>query len=427
MRKSRAAAAIVAVLATAVAASPAAAQTTPGGPWSQPNQNESLSSIRDYDELVKTMRRYVERSDGAARFSWGKYEAKRSGRPIPIVSVGSGDRKMVIIANQHGNEFTVSNSALEIIRALTSNASGAKAIRDELTLTIIPRVNVDGFDATPTGSPWRWNVDPFSCEPCPAFYEEDHGYDINRYHSYLTGDPLDDPNTDQGDNPVPEANTVRAAYDAAGGGDEVEVVLDLHHQGTYRDPDGSMVTAATTWPNAFATADALGIRPAFDKDVETSKKVVSTLLTATDGKGYANFSRYPGTLPPGISRNAYGLLGSASVLIEMRGDIGQKSNGYIAKTAYVASASVVDALADGSLYETSTARAEALKEPARASATSRRYACRRSSARSRASASAHGTSGTTPDRSQLAPVTASTTWPRGRFARTCGASTIGVT
>ena len=67
--------------------------------------------------------------------------------------------------------------------------------------------------------------------------------------------------------------------------------------------------------------------------------MVSTLLTATDGKGYANFSRYPGTLPPGISRNAYGLLGSASVLIEMRGDIGQKSNGYIAKTAYVASAS----------------------------------------------------------------------------------------
>ena len=46
----------------------------------------------------------------------------------------------------------------------------------------------------------------------------------------------------------------------------------------------------------------------------------------------------------------------------MRGDIGQKSNGYIAKTAYVASASVVEALADGSLYTTSTARAESLKE-----------------------------------------------------------------
>jgi len=368
MKQYRAAAAIVAALAMfAVAASPAAAQTTPGGPWSQPNQNESLSSIRDYDELVKTMRQYVQRSNGAARFSWGAYAAKGSGRRIPIVTIGSGDRGMVIIANQHGNEFTVSNSALEIIRALTSNASGSKAIRDELTVTVVPRVNVDGFDATPTGRPWRYNVDPFCSSNCPAFYEDEQGFDINRYHSYLTSDPNDDPNTGpvtvgQGDNPVPEARTVRAAYDAAGGGDKVEVVLDLHHQGTYVDPDGSMVTAATTWPNAFATADALGIRDAFDEDVETSKKVVSTLLTATDRKGYANFSRYPGTLPPGISRNAYGLLGSASVLIEMRGDIGQKSNGYIAKTAYVASASVVDALADGSLYDTSTARAEALKE-----------------------------------------------------------------
>ena len=368
MKQHRAAAAIAVALATfAVAVSPAAAQTTPGGPWSQPNQNESLSSIRDYDELVKTMRQYVQRSNGAARFSWGAYAAKGSGRRIPIVTIGSGDRGMVIIANQHGNEFTVSNSALEIIRALTSNASGSKAIRDELTVTVIPRVNVDGFDATTTGSPWRENVDPFTCSPCPAFYANNRGYDINRYHSYLKSDPNDNPNTGpvavgQGDNPVPESRTVRAAYDAAGGGDKVEVVLDLHHQGTYVDPDGSMVTAATTWPNAFGTADALGIRPAFDEDVETSKKVVSTLLTATDGKGYANFSRYPGTLPPGISRNAYGLLGSASVLIEMRGDIGQKSNGYIAKTAYVASASVVDALADGSLYDTSTARAEALKE-----------------------------------------------------------------
>ena len=162
---------------------------------------------------------------------------------------------MVIIANQHGDEFTVSNSALEIIRALSSNAKGAKAIRDELTVTVIPRVNVDGFDATPTGRPWRYNVDPFCSSNCPAFYEDGQGFDINRYHSYLTSDPNDDPNTGpvtvgQGDNPVPEARTVRAAYDAAGGGDEVEVVLDLHHQGTYVDPDGSMVTAATTWPNA---------------------------------------------------------------------------------------------------------------------------------------------------------------------------------
>ena len=83
-------------------------------------------------------------------------------------------------------------------------------------------------------------------------------------------------------------------------------------------------------------------------------------MQAVHQYGYANFSRYCGTLPPGISRNAYGLLGSASVLLEMRGGIGQKANGYIAKTAYVGAAAVIDALADGSLARADVGPAEAL-------------------------------------------------------------------
>ena len=74
------------------------------------------------------------------------------------------------IANQHGNEFTVSNSALELVRALTSNAAGAKEIREAVTVTVMPRVNVDGFDATPIGEPWRKTLPVLHGRPCPAFY-----------------------------------------------------------------------------------------------------------------------------------------------------------------------------------------------------------------------------------------------------------------
>jgi predicted deacylase len=360
------AACIVAVLTVA----PASAQqpeSTPGGPWEQPNQHESLAAIRDYGELVSTLDQLVKRSGGAAKLSYSPFHAKGSGRAIPIVTVGSGERGIMIIANQHGNEYTVSNSAVELARALTSNAAGAKAIRDALTVTIMPRVNIDGFDATPIAEPWRYNVDPFcTIAPCPAFYGVGQGYDINRYHSYLLSDPRDNPNTGplgvgQGDNPVPEALAVRNAYDTAGGPAGVDVMLDLHHQGSKTDAEGQMVTGSTLWPNATATADQLGIRDQFDQVVVRSKKVVSTLVQAVHRYGYANFSRYCGTTPPGISRNAYGLLGSASVLIEMRGDIGQKSNGYIAKTAYVAAASVIDALADGSLSGADIRVAEALR------------------------------------------------------------------
>jgi predicted deacylase len=361
---------VAAAVAAALGVSPASAQqpeSTPGGPWMQPNQNESLSAIRDYDELVATLERLVARSRGAATLDYSPFEAKGSGRGIPIVTIGSGDRGIVIIANQHGDEYTVSNSALELVRALTSNAAGAREIREAVTVTVMPRVNVDGFDATPTGEPWRQNVDPFcTISPCPAFYARGRGYDINRYHSYLVSDPLDDPNTGpvgvgQGDNPVPEALAVRHAYDEAGGADGVAVVMDLHHQGSKTDADGRMVTGSTLWPNATGTADALGIRPQFNDVIFRSKQAVATLVEAVHQYGYANFSKYCGTTPPGISRNAYGLLGSASVLLEMRGGIGQKSNGYIAKTAYVGAAAVIDALADGSLSQADVGPAEALQ------------------------------------------------------------------
>ena len=355
------------VVATQVA--PAAAeppQSKPNGPWITPNQTESISAIRDYGELIRTLERTVASSRGAARLTYSPYRAKGSGRAIPIVTIGNGPRGIMIVANQHGDEYVVSNSAVEIIRALASSSAEARFIRDELTVTIMPRVNIDGFDATPTGSPWRQNVDPNVCPtgPCPAFYTRNRGYDINRYHSYLVSDPLDDPNTGpvgvgRGDNPVPEALAARRAYDDAGGRQVVEVVMDLHHQGTPLDAEGNMVTGSTLWPNATATADALGIRPQFDQVIFRSKQVVATLLNALERRGYANFSRYPGTTPPGISRNAYGLLGSASVLVELRG-VGQKANGYLAQTGFMAGMSVIEALADRSLYTTDIAPAEAL-------------------------------------------------------------------
>jgi hypothetical protein len=122
-----------------------------------------------------------------------------------------------------------------------------------------------------------------------------------------------------------------------------------------------MVGGSTLWPSATATAHQLGIRSRLDQVVLRSKQVVSTLVDAVHHYGYANFLRYCGTTPPGSSRSAYGLLGSASVLLAMRGDIGQKANSYLAKTAYVAAAAVIEALAHGSLADAEIGVAEALQ------------------------------------------------------------------
>ncbi|HEV3479216.1 MAG TPA: M14 family zinc carboxypeptidase, partial [Gaiellaceae bacterium] len=218
-------------------------QSNPNGPWEIPNQQETLSALRDYDQLIATLENIVSSRKGAATLTYSTFRAKGSGRAIPIVTIGDGPRGIMIIAQQHGDEYIVSNSAVEMIRTLTGNSNWARSVREELTITIMPRVNVDGFDGTPIGEPWRQNVDPNVCPaptPCPAFYTRGRGYDINRYHSYLLSDPRDDPNTGplgvgRGDNPVPEALAARAAYDAAGGPQVVEVVMDLHHQGTPLD------------------------------------------------------------------------------------------------------------------------------------------------------------------------------------------------
>jgi hypothetical protein len=67
--------------------------------------------------------------------------------------------------------------------------------------------------------------------------------------------------------------------------------------------------------------------------------MISNLLNAT---WYEPLS---GGTEPGISRNAYGLLGSGSVLLELRGGLGTKSGGYIQKIGYHASMAIVEELA----------------------------------------------------------------------------------
>ena len=86
---------------------------------------------------------------------------------------------------------------------------------------------------------------------------------------------------------------------------------------------------------------------------------MATLVEAVHQCGVRELLALPGAQPAGISRNAYGLLGSASVLVELRA-VGQKANGYLAKTGYVAGMSVVESLANRSLYSADVAPAEAL-------------------------------------------------------------------
>lgn len=342
-------------------AAPAGADpdTVPGGPW--PGQ-ENTNAIHGYDELWKTLETIDGRAQGAFDLEPAPLTSN-TGREIPVVTIGDGPTPVMFIANQHGDEYVVSEGMLSVIQSLSGGSAHAQAVRDALTLTIVPRVNVDGFDAEVTDlsgrtTPWRQNYD-IACPAFCEFYAAGRGYDINRYHSY-SASAYDHPYAPgpDADNPVPEAIAMRLLWDER----QPEVVVDFHHQGTYVDDDGRMITGSIMWPNAEAEAARLGISEEFAETVVRSKQAASQMVTALDGKGYANITRYPSTEFPGIARNAYGLLGSASVLYEARGGIGSASNGYLAQQTAVAAQAVVDAAADGSLWTSSTAPADGLRE-----------------------------------------------------------------
>jgi predicted deacylase len=336
-------------------------QTVPNGPWTGANPS-SLAGIHSYEQLWSTLESIEQRAKGAFDLSPAPLESNL-GRQIPVVTIGDGPRSVMYIANQHGDEFVVSEGMLNLIRSLTGNSQQAQAIRDALTVTIVPRVNVDGFDGPVTDAdgdttPWRQNYDP-TCTVACEFYEEGRGYDINRYHSYRAS-AYDHPYVPGDDelNEVWEAIAMRLLWDDR----QPELVVDFHHQGTYVDEDGRMITGSTMWPNAVAEAEALGIADEFAETITRSQRAVSVILTSLEQYGYANITRYPSTSTPGIARNAYGLLGSASVLFELRGGIDAKSNGYIAKTAEVAGMSVLAAVADGSWDTASLEPVENIRE-----------------------------------------------------------------
>lgn len=368
-------AAIGAAAAFAACAAWAQPETIPNGPN---GENNSLASLRSYGQLIKSLESSVHTSKGAATLHYAPWTSN-TGRKVPYVVIGNGPTAVMIIAQQHGDEMETSDSAANLVRSLTNHAKESQVIRNSLTVVVVPRVNVDGFDGQkPDGTPltdaagntvpWRQNYDPrFTTNPLPAFYSRGRGYDINRYHAFRPECPFDNPNypnlttgvtscetkdidskgpydVSEG-NPVPEAKNVRWLNDRF----KPVVALDMHHQGT-RVHDGQMVTASTLYPTALATAQRLqAVDPnalaRFNAGQTMAKRVVVVIAEKLSQYPYANLSRYPGGEEPGISRNAYGLLGSGSVLLELRGGIGTKSGGYIQKIGFHAAMAIVEELA----------------------------------------------------------------------------------
>ena len=377
-------AALLCAIASGAVAEPG---STPNGPWVTPNQNISLEAFHDYEELTARLMKIEKSSKGLVEID----EAGVTGgeRSIWLVKIGDPDNTPVLIfTQQHGDEPHGTEAALDLIKFLGTGSAQARKILDELYVLIIPRVNPDGAEI-----PTRGNAD-FSAPPrnsgqCPAaggsnpdgkglfstrFRDtEEYSWDINRYHwpvweeswQYLcnldeNGDPV------YPFNPVPEALAVLDTFEIY----QPIWGIDVHNQGfNVVDPDqcaaddacrpGQYVTGSILWPrNPDVSEDAVNL----------SKQMCIVMKKRSMEIGNVELTRYRGGTFAGIARNAYGLLGGGSVLFEVAGQIegspsinnGQKAIGKLKSGVRKILLSLLEATADGSLFDEDPAEAETL-------------------------------------------------------------------
>jgi hypothetical protein len=97
-------------------------------------------------ELVESLRALEARHTGRLRLE----EIGRSfeGRPIQMVTVGSGERRVLFWSQMHGDEPSATPALLDLVHLLLSRSEEpfARRILDELTLLVVPMLNPDGAE-----------------------------------------------------------------------------------------------------------------------------------------------------------------------------------------------------------------------------------------------------------------------------------------
>ncbi|SNY61025.1 M14 family zinc carboxypeptidase [Paractinoplanes atraurantiacus] len=304
--------------------------SVPGTAQAAAGERAPLVSARPSPaEVQRALTKIARASDGRVRL--GVIGRSNEGRALRLASVGHGPTRLLFVTQQHGDEPLGTPAAIRALWTLgVPDTPWQRALLKRVTLDVVVQANPDGAVREQ-----RYNHDPSASGD---YSESGVGYDINRFHNPLT--PIEE-------NPVPESRAVLRLWHAS----HPKVVVDYHMQGRYLQPDGRETTASILWP----TSPLAG-------DVTKSRQVAVRNYDAMTKLAGANVTRYPGGEYEGIARNAYGILGSASLLVELS-DLPYDQIEFQIRTAYTSMLATVQGAADGSLWRADPARADAI--PAR--------------------------------------------------------------
>ncbi|NYJ03054.1 hypothetical protein HNR19_003752 [Nocardioides thalensis] len=289
------------------------------------------------------------------------------GRDIYLARVGEGDAVVFVQSQIHGNEMHGTEALLALLQQWGGNSPEAQAIREQVTIVAIPRLNVDGGERDTRQNEMTWAdvVADFpqlaGVQPAWNYNSRVGGFDVNRDFNpdldYVP-QPADFPgnSADTGWYITPEAQTVREVYrDLENEFGTVDYFIDLHNQWScYATEDLENMSPLSISAKFIDDPSEFGDWPKFDMDA--SKRANVAVYEALQGhgeSGYGDLTLYPqDTNLPGTALGSFALRGSAVVLFETSSQTqydGMKRNGMLRKQIEIGLAGLVESVADGSI------------------------------------------------------------------------------
>lgn len=306
----------------AVCAAPATADPpshVPGGPCLEDDQQVRLSSVPSYEEVVRALKTIEASSRGGVEVASAGLSGE--GRELLYATVGSGPDVFWLQARIHGNELHSTEAVLQVLRYLASSGSPeARRIRAQLTVIVIPMYNPDGATAN-----IRQSTTPFRI-------------DLNRDWELFR---------------QPESTAFYRLWEEM----KPRLALDLHHMGQ------SPVVEGTNKLNTFQIG-ARSIDPSRMTAEQwlTNRQMALISTAAVERLGTGNVARYPliditnAVISrmlmggPGPDGSDPGFKTQGAIFYEVR-SVGQKSNGMLEQLFVRPTMAVLNAAADGSLYD----------------------------------------------------------------------------
>ncbi len=330
MRAKLAVTVAAALLGTMLVASPATADTAPATSLAGAAPASLIPARPTPDDVRRALTRVARDSDGRVRL--GVIGRTNEGRAIRLASVGHGHTRLLYVTQQHGNEPLGTPAAVRMLWALgVPRTAWHHWLLSRVTIDVVVQANPDGAARNQ-----RYNHDPSATGD---YTQPGVGYDMNRFHNPLT--PI-------ADNPVPESRAILRLWQAT----RPRIVIDYHMQGRYLQPDGRETTASILWPTSPLASDAA---------VTSARKLAVRNYDAMTYLAGANVTLYPGGDYEGIARNAYGILGSASLLVELS-NLPEERVEFQIRTAFVSMLATAQGAADGTLWRVNPDRADAIPE-----------------------------------------------------------------